>query len=456
MKRLRPAAAGLVLTFVFACPAWAATAPRPDSDADAAAAAVDLGSPAAELRVDLDRLLAEHAFLTIEQMRSGLVGGPDFADAAVAVEGNTVEIVDAIGSVYGAAAEDPFGEIWRSHIGYLVDYARALGRGDSAGQSTAEAGLAIYRQNLARFLADANPGIDLRQIVEALDMHTAQLLEFIRAEHKGDHSAAYALERQAYPHMFEVGDALARLIANKFPERFTGIDVAYSAAGTLRVMLDRLLAEHAFLAAEAMRSGISGAADFEAAKEAIDGNSADLQAVVGAAYGAGAAASFRQLWDGHISAYVAFIGAARATDASGRAQSTIQVDTYAAQLAGFLAGANHYLDAQALSSMFQQHAHHLISQVEAFAAGDYERTYSLVREGYRHMFMVGESLATGIATQLPKKFPAHAAVPDTATGPMGTTHRERGFPIALILIVAAIAGVLTCVRDRDSGVRLRR
>src|SRR5215211_6850524 len=62
---------------------------------------VDLGSPAAELRVDLDRLLAEHAFLTIEQMRSGLIGAPDFEAAAKAVEANSTEVAAAIGSVYG-------------------------------------------------------------------------------------------------------------------------------------------------------------------------------------------------------------------------------------------------------------------------------------------------------------------------------------------------------------------
>ena len=81
-------------------------------------APVDLSSPAAELRVDLDRLLAEHAFLTIEQMRSGLGNAPDFAAAATAVEANSTEVAEAIGSIYGESAVEPFGDIWRSHIGY--------------------------------------------------------------------------------------------------------------------------------------------------------------------------------------------------------------------------------------------------------------------------------------------------------------------------------------------------
>ena len=409
----------------------ALAAPRSPESQHGPVASVDLGSPASQLRVDLDRLLAEHAFLTIEQMRSGLTNGPDFAAAATAVEGNSTDVAAAIGSIYGDAAVGPFGEIWRSHIGYLVDYSVSLGRNDSAGQQAALAGLAIYRKNIAAFLKEANPRVDLGGIIEALDMHTAQLLEFIETEHKGDHRGAYTIEREAYPHMFAVGDALAKVIANKFPHRFTGLKVAYSAAGSLRVTLDRLLAEHAFLAAEAMRSGVAGAPDFDAAKASIGGNSDDLQAVVAAAYGTKAAGAFRTLWDAHITGYVAYINASRSNDASARTQATNQVSNYAAQLAGFFAGANPYLDASALSALFQEHAGHLTGQVEAFAASDFEGTYRIVRMGYSHMFMAGEALAVGIATQMPKKFPSDAPAPDTATLP----HSHRDGPSGWLLVV---------------------
>jgi hypothetical protein len=451
MKRLTSGASVLVMLLVSATPAIAATPPS-GWQCPVVDAAARLGSPAAELRVNLDRALAEHAFLTIEQMRSGLVNGPDFAAAATAVEANSAEIVEAIDSVYGGDAAQRFGDIWRSHIGYLVDYARALGAGDTAAQSTAEAGLAVYRRNIARFFADANPGINLRQITDALDMHTAQLLEFIRAEQRGDHTGAYALEAEAYPHMFEIGDALARLIANRFPQRFGGVDVAYSVAGTLRVTLDRLLAEHAFLAAEAMRSGVIGAADFDAAKSAIDSNSAELQGVVAGAYGDSAAASFRTLWDGHIAGYYDYIDATRGGDSAARAQSTASVDAYAAQIATFLATANPALDAEALATMFRQHAAHLTSQVDAFTARDYDRTYAIVREGYAHMFTVGETLATGIATQLPHRFPADAGVPDTAMVMAQPRPADTTFP-GLAVVAGTVAAALVLVRRERPGAR---
>jgi hypothetical protein len=410
-RRLRALAAGVVLLVATAIPALAAT-PAPSGGHDHGAP-VDLGSPAAELRVTLDRLLAEHAFLLIEQMRGGLADAPDFAAAATAVEGNSTDVANAIGDIYGAAAVEPFGDIWRSHVGYLVDFSIALRKDDAAAQQKALDGLATYRTNLRTFLTDANPGVPLGGISDALDAHTAQLLEFIKTEAKGDHAGAYAIERHAYPHMFEVGDALAKVIANRFPDRFTGVDVAYSAAGTLRVTLDRLLAEHAFLAAEAMRSGVTQDKTFDAATGALDGNSSDLEALVAAAYGADAGTQFGTLWRSHITGYVAYINATRANDATARTKTLEQLNDYAAQIATFLGNANPHLDAAALATLFQEHAQHLAGQVEAFAAADYDNTYDIVRTGYRHMFDAGEALATGIAQQLPEAFPADAAAPAT-------------------------------------------
>jgi hypothetical protein len=380
-------------------------------------APVNLDNAAADVRVNLDRLLAEHAFLTIEQMRSGLSGAPDFAAAAEGVEANSTDVANAIGSIYGQPAVAPFGEIWRSHIGYLVDYAIAIGKNDSAGKQKALDGLADYRAKIHTFLSEANPGVALGGINDALDMHTAQLIAFIDKEHAGDHEAAYGLEREAYPHMFEVGDALAKVIVNKFPDRYTGMDVAYSSAGTLRVTLDRLLGEHAFLAAETMRAGVAGEPYFAASKLALDANSADLAGLVKAAYGQDAAARFAEMWRGHTEAYLSYIDATRSKDDAARKNALDGINAYAGQLAEFLATANPHLDAAATAQLLRQHVQHLINQVDAFGKGDYRATYAIVRDGYAHMFMVGEALAAAIATQFPARFPAKAALPATDTLP---------------------------------------
>jgi hypothetical protein len=418
MNRLLLCAAVGVAVILGGAPAAHGSGGPDGPDVQRVSAPVNLDNAAADLRVNLDRLLAEHAFLTIEQMRSGLRSSPDFAAAASGVEANSIDVANAIGTIYGDAAVAPFGDIWRSHIGYLVDYAVAVGKGDGDRKQKALDGLAEYRAKIRSFLTDANPGVSLGGISDALDMHTAQLLAFIDKEGAGDHAAAYATEREAYPHMFDVGDALAKVIANKFPDRYTGMDVAYSAAGTLRVTLDRLLGEHAFLAAEAMRAGVAGDAYFDAAKKALDANSADLSGVIKAAYGRAAAVEFAARWRAHIDAYLSYIDATRSKDEPGKRSALGRINSYVQQLADFLGAANPHLDAAATAPFLRQHAQHLIEQVNSFGRGDYEATYAIVREGYAHMFVLGEALAAAVATQFPSKFPPKVTLPATDTLPV--------------------------------------
>jgi hypothetical protein len=41
---------------------------------------------------------------------------------AAALDGNSVDIANAIGSVYGKDAGESFLPLWRKHIGFVVDY----------------------------------------------------------------------------------------------------------------------------------------------------------------------------------------------------------------------------------------------------------------------------------------------------------------------------------------------
>src|SRR5687768_3335846 len=88
-------------------------------------AAQDDDAPAAALRVTLDRLLAEHALLSMEVVRGTIAEAPDLVAAAGVLDENTSEIITAIEGIYGPEAGEAFAEQWRNHIGYLFDYARA-------------------------------------------------------------------------------------------------------------------------------------------------------------------------------------------------------------------------------------------------------------------------------------------------------------------------------------------
>ena len=50
------------------------------------------------------------------------------------------------------------------------------------------------------------------------------------------------------------------------------------------------------------------------------------------------------------------------------------------------------------------HVMQLKGALDAYAQGDYEKSYSLVREAYKHMIATGDTLAEAIVSQNPDMF----------------------------------------------------
>lgn len=177
-------------------------------------------SPAAELRVTLDRLLGEHLVLSAEAMRSGIAGTPDIAAAQAALDANTTDLKTAIAKVYGSEAGATFGELWATHTRVYVAYVDALRRKDAPAQADALTRLRAYNEQVAAFLAGANPNLDRAGVSTMIAHHVQALIAMADAYQAGDYVRGVSTIREAHRHMFEVGDALAAAIAAQFPGRF--------------------------------------------------------------------------------------------------------------------------------------------------------------------------------------------------------------------------------------------
>jgi hypothetical protein len=188
-----------------------------------AGASSDVLSPAADLRATLDTLLGEHATLAMTATQKGFAGDEDFEAAAAALDENSVELSEAIGSVYGDEAAKEFldgNNMWRDHIGFFVDYTVGLATKDKAAQQEAVDNLTVYLETSSSFLATAT---DLPQTAlrESITEHVMQLKGQIDAYAAGDYEKAYTLFRQAYEHMVMTGDTLADAIVKQNPEMFS-------------------------------------------------------------------------------------------------------------------------------------------------------------------------------------------------------------------------------------------
>ena len=402
-------------------------------------AAPDFDLPAVSLRIALDRVLAEHAFLTIEAMRTGISGGAEFEVAAEVLEANTSEVVDLVEAAYGSEAADAFGEQWRNHLAYLVDYTRAVADGDEDARDLASSQLETYTADFSKLLATANPGLP-PDVVEGLIAEHAQQLQQIGSFADAGFTEAYPAIRDTYAHMFMVGDGLTLGIVDQFGDRFPGRDTAFSPALDLRIALDRLLGEHMYLAANAMRAGLSGDEDFDAALSALDENSAELSGQIADLYGDEAGDAFEALWRSHTGYYVDYVAAAAAGDAAAQDTALERLRVYRSDFSSFLGEANPHLDPEALEALLATHTDHLVAQVSAYQDEDYAEAYSVLRDGYAHTETLAAGLGGAIADQFPQKFP-DTALREPSTG---------GWPTIIGLMLSTAAAVLV-VSGRRSG-----
>ena len=174
-------------------------------------------TPAADLRVTLDRLLGEHAVLAMNATNLGYSGSKSFPAAAKSLDRNSVELSKAIASVYGKKAGNVFlnGKFqWRDHIQFFVDYTVALAKKDRAGQTKAVTNLKRYTREHGAFLANAT-GLPRLAVQNDLLGHVLELKNQLDAYAKGDYRKSTALYRKAYGHMFMTGDLLAGAIAKQ-------------------------------------------------------------------------------------------------------------------------------------------------------------------------------------------------------------------------------------------------
>jgi hypothetical protein len=176
-------------------------------------------------------------------------------------------------------------------------------------------------------------------------------------------------------------------------------------AADLRATLDQSLSEHAYLAVVTMQKGIEGADDFDAAVQALEGNTQDLTAAIASVYGEEAGQQFESMWSEHIGYFIDYVQATAEEDEAGREEALSNLDNYREDFSAFLETATEErLEAQALAEGLQMHVNQLIGAFDNYEEGDFDEAYEQLRTSIDHMYGVGKGLSTAITNQFPDKF----------------------------------------------------
>lgn len=176
-------------------------------------------------------------------------------------------------------------------------------------------------------------------------------------------------------------------------------------ADNLRVLLNSLHAEHMNLASNVLRNGYEGTSGFTESYEALDNNSQDIAASVGAVYGADAQAAFLPVWRSHIEFFRDYTVAMKQGDQAGMAQAERNLAGYVDQTATFFSKANPNLPYDAVHQVVTEHVALLKSVIDEQANQNYTASYSNQRAGDKQIReKVADTVAGAIVKQFPNKF----------------------------------------------------
>jgi hypothetical protein len=238
LRRVIPAlvvvlVAGAVVLALTGQPATGASGTRPAGAAAAVAApavahhhdTITQGRPvtASQLafRNDMRKLWEDHITWTRLVIVSFAADLPDLPVAEQRLLQNQADIGDAIAPFYGRAASDQLTGLLRQHILIAVDVLTAAKNGDTAALADAQARWEANADDIARFLANANPrNWPFSEMQPMMRSHLALTTQEAAARLQGNFQADVAAYDQVHAQILDMADMLSTGVINQFPKRF--------------------------------------------------------------------------------------------------------------------------------------------------------------------------------------------------------------------------------------------
>lgn len=177
-----------------------------------------------------------------------------------------------------------------------------------------------------------------------------------------------------------------------------------SGAAQARSDLGGLLTEHVQLMAAATNAALGGrTTEFAAVNSAVEANTAALTGELAETLGNEAGSTFDPLWKRHIELFVNYTQGLAAKDKAKQEQAVADLAASAGELGTFVNSVLPALEREMATDLFTQHVATLRAVVDAQAAGDQGKAFTDLQAATRHMGLVAEHLATGMAARAPDR-----------------------------------------------------
>jgi hypothetical protein len=169
---------------------------------------------------DMRRLWVDHVAWTRMFIVSAVADLPDTDTTAARLLQNQADIGDAVAVFYGEDAGAALTGLLEEHILIAADLVTAAKAGDQAAIDTASTAWYDNADEIAAFLAGANPAWPEATLQEMMHGHLDQTLAEATAQLTGDYEASVAEYDHIVTHILEMADTLSAGIIAQFPEQF--------------------------------------------------------------------------------------------------------------------------------------------------------------------------------------------------------------------------------------------
>jgi hypothetical protein len=172
-------------------------------------------------RNDMRRLWEDHVTWTRLAIISLTTDAPDTEATVARLLRNQTDIGDAIEPFYGEAAAEELTRLLREHILIAADLVAAARAGDQAAVAGAQSQWTANADEIAGFLASANPrSWKLDEMKAMMHDHLRLTTNEVLARLQGDWAADVAAYDQIHLQALEMADMLSTGIVDQFPKRF--------------------------------------------------------------------------------------------------------------------------------------------------------------------------------------------------------------------------------------------